>query len=230
MTYRFGKTIVVALGGSIVYPDGIDSRFIREFKKFVEKHVKRGKRFLLVIGGGKISRLYQEAAARVSHLSDEDKDWLGIHASRSNAHLIRTVFRSIANPTVIDARHKIKKLTRPVTVAAGWRPGWSTDYVATALAHDFKVSEMIIAGKPDYVYDRDPGKHKGARPFKTLSWAHYRRLIPGRWTPGFHSPVDPIAAKLAQKEKLKAIIIDGRNLKNFANLLNGKDFRGTVIS
>ncbi|RJP43769.1 UMP kinase [Candidatus Parcubacteria bacterium] len=229
MKYKFRRLVIVALGGSVVCPDAIDSRFIREFKKFVEKNIKRGKRFLLVVGGGRICREYQDAASRVAPLADEDKDWLGIHVSRLNAHLIRTVFRKIANPIVIDARHKVKKLTRPVTVAGGWRPGWSTDYVATALAYDFGAREVIVAGKPDYVYDRDPHKGKGAKSFRTLTWTRYQRLIPGKWTPGFHSPVDPVAARLAQKKKLKAIVVDGRNLKNFENLLSGKSFRGTVI-
>ena len=29
--------------------------------------------------------------------------------------------------------------------------------------------------------------------------------------------------------KIKAIIVDGRDLKNFAALLNGKEFQGTII-
>ena len=230
MKHAFGKTVVVALGGSIIYPDAIDSRFIKAFKTFVEKFTKRGMRFLLVVGGGSICRTYQSAAGAVALLTDNDKDWLGIHVSRLNAHLIRTVFRKIADPVVIDERHKTKKLRYPVTVAGGWRPGWSTDFVATALAEDFKTGAVIVAGKPDYVYDRDPHKYKGAKPFTAMTWVQYRKLIPRKWIPGFHSPVDPIAAKLGEKKKLKAIIVDGRNLKNFANLLNGKEFRGTIIS
>jgi len=32
MHYKFSKTVVVALGGSIVYPDGIDVHFLKDFK------------------------------------------------------------------------------------------------------------------------------------------------------------------------------------------------------
>jgi uridylate kinase len=230
MRHAFGKKIVIALGGSIMYPEGIDSRFIREFKLFIEKFTKQGVQFLIVVGGGRVARVYQEAAEDVGTLTDDDKDWLGIHATRMNAHLIRTVFRDIANPVVIDHRGKIKKLTHPVTVSGGWHPGWSTDYVATALAEDFKVPEVVIVGKPDHVYDHDPSKHKNAKPLPELTWEEYRKLIPSKWTPGFHSPVDPIAAELGEKTGVKAIIVNGKDLKNIEALLKGKEFKGTIIS
>ena len=31
MKYKFSKTVVVALGGSIVHPDGIDVRVLKRF-------------------------------------------------------------------------------------------------------------------------------------------------------------------------------------------------------
>jgi uridylate kinase len=230
MHHKFGKTVVVALGGSIVYPDSIDSKFIRDFKKFVEKFTKQGHRFVLVLGGGKIARTYQVAATEVGSIADEDKDWLGIHATRLNAHLIRTVFRRIAHPVVIDQRHKIKRSKYPVTVGGGWHPGWSTDYVATVLAFDFGAAEVIVAGSPDYVYDKDPRKYKNAKPLPQLSWKAYRKLIPSKWIPGSHAPVDPVAARFGQDKGVKAIIINGKDLKNFEALLKGKDFKGTIIS
>ncbi len=229
MHHKFGKTIVMALGGSIVYPSEINSRFIRDFKRFVERFVKKGYKFVIVVGGGSICRVYQKAAAEVAPLTDEDKDWLGIHVTRLNAHLIRTIFRDIANPVVIDTRGKIKKLNHAVTVGSGWHPGSSTDHVATALASDFKIPEVVIIGKPDHVYDKDPNKFKGAKPLPQLSWKAYRKLIPSEWTPGFHSPVDPLAARFGQKEGIDAIIVNG-DLKNLQALLEGKEFRGTVIS
>jgi uridylate kinase len=230
MHHKFGKTLVVALGGSIIYPDSIDSKFIKDFKKFVEKFTKQGHRFVLVLGGGKIARTYQVAAHEVGPITDEDKDWLGIHATRLNAHLIRTIFRKIAHPVVIDQRHKLKKAKHPVTVGGGWHPGWSTDYVATVLAFDFGAAEVIVAGSPAYVYDKDPRKYKNAKPLPQLSWREYRKLIPSKWKPGSHAPVDPVAARFGEEKKVKAIIINGKDLRNFEALLKGKEFKGTIIS
>jgi uridylate kinase len=229
MKYKFSKTVVVALGGSIVHPDGIDVQFLKDFKKFLAPFLKRGIKFVLVVGGGKLARNFQEAAEKVAKVTDDDKDWIGIHATRLNGHLLRTVFREVADPVVIDMRGRINKLKHPVTIAAGWRPGWSTDYVAMRIAADFGVREAVIAGKPAYVYNKDFTKYADAVPFYELTWREYRKLIPAKWVPGLHAPVDPVGAALGAREGVKAIIIDGRNMKNFAALLNGKEFKGTII-
>jgi len=234
MKHKFGKTIVIALGGSIIYPDQIDSAFIKKFRTFILRFIKRGYKFVIVVGGGRPARLFQEAAHAVVPVKDEDKDWLGIHATRLNAHLLRTIFREVADPVVIDNRHKIKKLKYPVTVASGWTPGWSTDYISIALAEDFKVKEAIIAGKPAHVYDKDPCLPAGrrttpAKPIHELKWKEYRKLIPAKWKPGFHSPVDPVAARLAGKRGIAAIIVNGKDLKNFEKMISGKEFKGSII-
>jgi uridylate kinase len=229
MKHTFTKTIVVALGGSIVHPDEIDTKFLKDFKKFLAPFLQRGVKFVFVIGGGSLARRFQDAAHKVSKLTDDDKDWIGIHATRLNAHLLRTIFRDIADPVIIDARGKVSKLKYPVTIAAGWRPGWSTDYVAMRLAADFGIPETIIAGKPSHVYEKDPAKYPRAKKFDEISWKAYRKLVPAKWNPGLHAPVDPIAAALGDKEGVKAIIVDGRDMKNFRALLNGGEFKGTII-
>jgi len=229
MRYTFSKTIVIALGGSIVHPDGIDTQFLKDFKKFLVPFLRRGVKFVLVIGGGSLSRRFQEAAGTVAKVTDEDKDWIGIHATRLNAHLLRTIFRDVADPVIMDARGKMKKLRAPVTIASGWRPGWSTDYVAMRVAGDLKIREAIIAGKPAHVYNKDHAKYPDAVPIHELSWREYRKLIPAKWKPGLHAPVDPVGAALGAREDVKAIIVGGRDLRNFAALLNGKEFKGTII-
>jgi len=241
MHYKFSKIIVIALGGSIVYPgtdpDGIDIEFLKKFKQFLMPLLKSGMRFVLVVGGGKLCRHFQAAAYKIARVSNDDKDWIGIHATRLNGHLLRTIFRDVADPVMIDKRGRIKRPKYPVTIAAGWRPGWSTDYVAMQLAADFGASEAIIAGKPSHVFESDPEKarKKSARgqsapkSFDVLTWPAYRKLIPQAWTPGMGAPVDPIAAALGAHEGIKAIIIDGRNLANFAALLKGGEFTGTIV-
>ena len=230
MHYNFKRVIVISLGGSIIYPDQIDIKFIKQFNSFIRKFLKRGYKFVIVTGGGKPARIFQEAAYKISKIKNEDKDWLGIHATRLNAHLLRTIFSDVADPVIFDIRHKIKSLKYPITIGSGWRPGWSTDFVSAQIAADFGIKEFINAGKPAYVFERDPKKFPSARKFETLTWHKYRKLIPQKWIPGFSSPVDPIAAKLCQKGKMSAIVINGKNLKNFENLLSGKNFQGTIIS
>lgn len=227
--YKFGDGIVIALGGSIIHPAAINTKFVKYFRQFILDRVAEGKKFIIVTGGGSVAREYQKAASEIVELENEDKDYLGIHATRLNAHFLRTIFFEHANPVVIDKRFKIRSLNFPVTIASGWKPGWSTDFVALRLANDFKIPEVIIAGSPSHVYDKDPKKFSGAKPTDKISWKEYRKIIPAVWSPGAHSPVDPVGAKLADEMGLKAIIIRGTDLKNFASLLAGKYFEGTII-
>ncbi|MDP2641382.1 MAG: UMP kinase [Candidatus Yanofskybacteria bacterium] len=231
---------VIALGGSLVVPHlsdagGVNVPFLRKFRSFLLRELKNGRKFILVVGGGKTARMYVGRAAKVAKSSNEDLDWLGIHATRLNAHLLRTIFAKEAYPIVIDhdpapeEAAVLKQKRERLYLAGGWRPGHSTDHVAVMLAVKFSASDVIIAGDTAFVYDKDPKKFKGARPIPELSWKEYQKLIPKKWTPGLSSPVDPSASRLAQEMGIRAKIVDGSVLKNLQRAVEGKPFEGTVI-
>lgn len=54
-------------------------------------------------------------------------------------------------------------------------------------------------------------------------------MVGNKWSPGLNAPFDPIASKLAQVENIKVAIMNGKNLKNLENYLEGKKFKGTII-
>ena len=222
------KTIVLSLGGSIIVPDKIDINFLKNFKKLINEFVKKDYRFAIYCGGGKIARQYQKAASSIGKLTEEDLDWIGIHATRLNAHLLRTIFKGMAEPKVVKNPTKKIKFNKKILIAAGWKPGWSTDYDAILLAKNLGVAEVINITNIDYVYSKDPNKFKDAKPIKEISWKKFRELVGSVWKAGLCVPFDPIAAKEAEKLKLKVIIL-GKNLKNLRNFLNNKKFRGTII-
>ena len=87
------KTIVLSLGGSLIFPKGVDIEFLKNFRKTIEKYVRKGHKFVIICGGGKIARELQQAASKVSKPTNEELDWLGIYATRLNAKLIRTVLK-----------------------------------------------------------------------------------------------------------------------------------------
>lgn len=221
---------VIALGGSIVRPQKLDIRFLEKFRKFLLEFLLEGRKFVIVIGGGRLSREYQNAARTIVEVPQEDLDWLGIHATRINAHLLRTLFRREAHPAVLDNPEKPLKIGRKRLIfASGWRPGWSTDYIAARLAKRFGSGEFIVAGKPAYVYDKDHAEFPDAKSIDKLTWPEYQKISGAKWTPGLHLPVDPIAAMFAKKNRIRAIIVKGTDLKNLKNLLLGEAFRGSII-
>jgi len=222
------ETVIISLGGSLIVPSGIDVNFLKKFRKLILKSVRK-KRFIIISGGGKTCRIYQKAAAKVTKLTDEDIDWLGIHATRLNAHLLRTIFRGYAYPKVIRNPEEKIKLSRPILIAAGYRPGCSTDYDAVLLAKNFGVKTLLNLTDKNYVYNKDPDRYKKAKPIKQMNWKQYRKISGSKWDPGINVPFDPVAAKEAEKIKLKVIIMNGRDIKNLDNFLEGRKFKGTII-
>lgn len=223
------KTVVLSLGGSLIAPGPVDTGFLKSFRECVNGFLGRGYRFAIVCGGGKVAREYQEAVSTLMTSSGEAQDWIGISATVLNAHLIMILFGKDAHPVIVQNPTKKVSFTEKVLVSSGWKPGWSTDYVAVLHAKQLKVGTVINLSDIPSVYDKDPKKHKDAVPLHTLTWDAYRKISGNTWQAGLSLPFDPVAAKRAQAEKMKAIII-GRDLKNFQNVLNDLPFKGTVIS
>ncbi len=232
MTFDKEKTIIISVGGSLVVPNGgIDTNFLTKLNQFIRKEVKKGKRFFLVIGGGNTTRHYQDAGRSVrGMMTKEDLDWIGIHATRLNAHLVRTIFKDIAHPRIIENYdHKLVNWQEPVVVGAGWKPGWSTDYDAVILAQDYKGKIIINLSNTYFVYNKDPNKFKDAIKLKNLTWQDMEKIVGSKWTPGLNKPFDPVATQLAKKLNLTVIVTNGKDFENLANIIEGRDFKGTLI-
>lgn len=237
---RKKEMTVISLGGSLLVPHlsdegGIDVPFLKKFRKFFLGEIKKGKRFIIVAGGGKTARVYQKAGRQVGAPKD-DLDWLGILSTKLNAQLLLTLFRRDAYSQIIDHNpspneiQKLKITGKHLYIASGWYPGQSTDHVAVQLAQKFGSKELINASNIPFVYNKDPKKYKDAKPIREISWREYRKLIPSKWSPGLSSPIDPVAAREAEKVKLKVKIFDGSDLKNFKRAIDDKPFQGTTIS
>jgi len=223
------ETVVLSLGGSLIVPDEIDVDYLRRFKFVIEGYIKKGFRFVIVCGGGKTARDYQTAAKKIVNLHSEDVDWLGVHATRINAHFLRTIFRDKAHPKIITNPIEKINFKEKILVAAGWKPGWSSDYDAVLLAKNLGIKKVINLSNIDYVYDKDPKKFKDAKRFDSISWHDFRKIVGNKWDPGLNMPFDPVASKEAEKEGLTVIIANGADLDNFEVILRGKRFNGTTI-
>src|SRR3989338_1899348 len=225
------ETIIISLGGSVMAPSRIDVDFLKQFRRLILKFVHDGYRFAVICGGGKTAREYQNAARDVVNAVPEDLDWLGIHATRLNAHLLRTIFREVAYPRIIKNPNEKIMLEDPekVVIASGWKPGRSTDYIAVVLARNLGARTVINITNTDYVYDRDPSKFPDAKPLHETCWNDFRKLIGvSKWSPGLNTPFDPVAARVAERLKLKVAVM-GRDLGNIERFLSSGSFNGTLI-
>ncbi|MBW2973453.1 UMP kinase [Candidatus Woesearchaeota archaeon] len=223
------EILVISLGGSIIVPDSIDISFLKEFRKLILDYTDKYQ-FIIATGGGKTAREYAEAADQIAKtVSKDDKDWLGIYCTRLNAHLVKTIFGEKAYAKVMKDPTKKIKTAKPIVVAAGYKPGSSSDYDAVMLAKTFKTKRILNLTNIDYVYNKDPKKHTFAKPLKELTWAQYRKIIPEKFEYGMHTPFDPVASRLAEKLKLEVVVMNGHKLMQVKNYLDKKKFIGSVI-
>ena len=220
---------VISLGGSIIIPDKIDIKFLKAFRKVILKHLKKGHRFFIICGGGSIARLYQSSVKDIIKLTKDDLDWLGIHCTRLNAHLLRTIFRDYAHHRVVKNPNEKVKVSEKLIIASGYKPGCSTDFDAVLMAKNHKIDTIINLSNISYVYDKDPKRFKSAKRLKNLSWSMFRGIVGNKWIPGLNAPFDPVAAKFAEKAGLQVFIAKGTDLTNLDRILNSKSFRGSII-
>ncbi len=228
------KRIIISVGGSLIVPNGgIATEFLTKLNTFIRSELAKDtkRQFFLIIGGGATARHFIDAGREVvgHELTHEDMDWLGVHGTTLNAHLVRTIFRDIAHHKLIRHYDIIRKVTESVVVASGWKPGWSTDYCATLLCEDYGVKTVLNLSNIEQVYDKDPKKFPDAKPYKKITWDGFRQLVGDKWIPGMNAPFDPIAAKKAQELGIKVVVMSGADLKNVSEYLDNKPFVGTVI-
>lgn len=219
----------MSVGGSLIVPDQIDTDFLGALKKLIEVNIDR--RFVIIAGGGRTARHYQDATNALHSINKEDLDWIGIHATRLNGHLLRTILKDEAYPVMITNPDEVLDAPKDVRViiAAGYRPGASTDLRAIQIAERVHAQKVINLSNTDYVYTADPKTNPGATPIKEITWSEFRKLIPEEWDPGLSSPFDPIAAKEAEAKNIEVACINGDKLNELQNYLNDSEFIGTRI-
>jgi uridylate kinase len=229
------ETIVISLGGSLIVPDEIDVAFLKEFKDLLLSHVAKGKRFLIITGGGKTCRYYQNTAMQIVDASKEDLDWIGLTVNNVNAQLIRVIFGKYAcTKAFYDLREEALSESvdkYPIVIGGALEPGHSSDYDAFLAAKNIGAKKMINLSNTDYVYDSDPKLNQNAKKLENISWTEYRKIIPKEWTKaGLNTPFDPVASEAAEKEGISVMIMNGKPIDNLAKCLNGEKFQGTIIS
>ncbi|UTD07060.1 UMP kinase [Treponema denticola] len=227
---------VLSVGGSIVAPDKPDFDFLDKFSKTIRNWLLQdsSRKIIMVIGGGAPARDYQNAYRKVCDLrkvpaKNDEADWIGIMATRLNAQLVKAVFEDLCpNPVVYDPT-TVDMFGGQILVAAGWKPGFSTDNDAVVLAERFSGNLVVNLSNIAKVYTDDPKKNPEARPIDSISWEDFIKIVGTEWVPGKNTPFDPIASQRAQKAGIRVICAAGKDIENLENILNGKDFKGTVI-
>lgn len=227
---------VFSVGGSIVAPSTPDIEFLNEFTLTIREWLKEdtSRKIIMVVGGGAPARSYQEAYRKIAGqqglpVNDNEADWIGITATYLNAQLLKACFSDLCPNSVVYNPTEPKVFAGQVLIAAGWKPGFSTDYDAVLLAEKFSANSVINLSNIEKVYTDDPKKNPNAKPIDKISWDEFIKMVGTEWVPGKNLPFDPIASAKAKKMGLKVICASGKNIENLKNILNDKKFVGTTI-
>jgi len=224
---------VISLGGSIVAPDGVDVPFLKSFTETIRSLINADdeQRFIFVVGGGGPARTWQNAYREVcgAAVQNDEADWIGVMATRLNAQLVRAVMAEWCSQDVVTDPTAAAPLAGKVLVAAGWKPGFSSDNDAVILAERFGAKTVINLSNIEKVYTADPKTDPNAKPLDSISWADFRAMVGDEWVPGKNVPFDPVASSGAEKIGLKVICAAGKNLENLRKIICGGDFIGTTI-
>jgi len=224
------KVIVLSLGGSLIIPNDIDIKFIKEFKKVILKNTSKYK-FIIVCGGGSIARKYI-SALESSGINEKIQNLSGISATRMNARFMNYFFNQDVEQGI---PHKIKTLRRYIKKqniifcgALEYKANQTSDSTAAEIAKYFKTIFINLTNVLG-LYDKNPKKFKNAKLISEISWKDFYKMAnKNKYFPGQHFVLDQTASKIILETKTPTYII-GKNLKELNNILNKKKFKGTKI-
>ncbi len=231
-------TKILSVGGSIIAPDRPDTDFLGRFVAMAAEWLSDGndRRLIFVSGGGAPARIYQQAYREVAadgknggEAENDAADWIGIMATRLNAQLLKACCGGLCRDDVVYDPTADIRFTGRILVAAGWKPGFSTDNDAVLLAEKFGADTVVNLSNIEKVYTDDPRKNPEAKPLDTISWKDFRKMVGDDWTPGKNTPFDPVASRKAEQLGLTVICAAGKDIANIRSILDGRKFTGTKI-
>ena len=225
------KIIVLSLGGSLIIPDKVDVKFLKEFKKIILKNAKKYK-FIIVTGGGSIARKYINALREIG-INEKLQSMSGISATRMNARFMMYFFNQDQTSGIPQKMATVEKYIKQKDIifcgALDYKPNQTSDATAAEIAQHFKTIFVNLTNVSG-LHDKNPLKHKDAKFIPIISWQDfYKMTIKNKYTPGQHLVLDQAAAETIKRHKITTYIL-GKNLRNLQNLLQGKKFLGTTIS
>ena len=225
------RVIILSLGGSLIIPDKVDTKFLKKFKKTILKNTKKYK-FIIVCGGGSIARKYINALRELG-VNEKFQSFSGISATRMNARFMSYFFNINPKLGIPHTMKFLEKYVRKQDVifcgALEYKPNQTSDATATEIAKHFKTIFINLTNVPG-VYTKNPLEHRDAKFIPRMSWLElYRKTNKNKYKPGQHLILDQTATKTILRSKITTYVL-GKNMKNLDRLLKGKKFKGTIIS
>jgi len=221
---------VLSLGGSLIVPEKINIKFLKSFRDVILKNTDKFK-FVVVCGGGTTARKYISALEEIG-ADEKSQGFIGISATRVNARFMSYIF-GIDPESGIP--HKIKEIKRYLKKqdvvfcgALEYGTNQTSDTTSVEVAEHFKA-DFINLTDVQGLYSKNPKKFKNAELIPKISWQGLCDMVnQTEFKPGQHFVIDQTASKMILEKKIPSYII-GKDMQQLDNLLNGKEFKGTIV-
>lgn len=224
------KIICVSLGGSgVTDSSGLNFSNIKKFTDVLARN--KNYRFIIVVGGGNASRLYQASASHIIK-SKRTLFEIGIQVTRLNAFAVMCYAKGRLDvyPKVVESLSELKGAIKKnkIVFMGGLKPGLTTDSTTTLVCKEVKSKLLVNLSSVPYVYDRPPGQ-KGAIKYKQMS---YDQLVALSNKYDKRNPIsnfifDKIASRIAKRQKIE-IRFAGYSPDSFARAIKG-NHNGTTV-
>lgn len=224
------QIIVISLGGSLIVPDKIDTKFLGKFRKTLIKNTKNY-RFVVVTGGGSTARKYIEVL-RKQHKSQYLQNMIGISVTRMNARFVSYFFGKNPRKGVPHDMKQVKGLlARNDIVFCGalrYADKQTSDSTSAKLAAYLDCGFVNLTNVKG-LYSANPSKYKNAKFISKISREKmYKMVMKFKFKAGQHAPLDQTAVGVIKNKKVPTYIL-GKDMKNLDRFLKGRKFVGTVI-
>ncbi len=222
--------IVLSLGGSLMNTEkGINLDYLEKIKKIIDSNENK---FAIVTGGGYLARRYANQI-RSGGGSEFEADEAAIEATIENAKtLIKTLGKNAYQKVPKSFREAQQGLAKKkYVVMGGTIPGITTDADAVLLSECLGAERIVNISNVDGIYNKNPKDFPDAKKYTYLTHDELVKLAVenDKRMAGTNFVFDLLACKLAQRSKLEVHFVNGQNLNDLENAINGKMHSGTKI-
>lgn len=207
-----------------------DTSYIRKIAKILIGVSSKHKLYV-VTGGGRTAREYIRAGRDLG--GDESYlDEIGIEVTRLNARLLIIALGQHAGHTPPRTYEEAMQAGRAhsIVVMGGVSPGITTDAVSALLAERVKAKRVVNATSVDGVYTADPRKDPSAERIPKMTHKELIALLgPSPASAGPNHVFDAVGARVLERSRISLAVVDGNDLPNLKEALEGRRFKGTLI-
>ncbi len=231
------KRILLKLSGEVLGGSdgsGIDAKVLTELAKEIKKVQALGCQIGVVIGGGNIWRYRDFKSLNFDRVVS---DQMGMMATVMNALALEQALKKLGAKVravssfpcqnalqtyyVKKARSCLEKGEIVIFAGGTGSPFFTTDSAAALRGLEMNCDVLLKATKVDYVYDKDPVKHKDAKKFTNLSFQQVIEKNLG--------VMDMTCAALCKEGSLPMLVFNLNKKANIEKAVKG-DKIGTLVN